>query len=917
MNNIIFASSSGPSIHTYGGGDILKAVFTAVAMLFGDNGIIGPMLFLCAAIGAGFACCKLLKDGSFDHFFYRFIIPFFVVYTVFSIPKTTVFIEDHLHSPKIVSVDNVPRLLAHFAEITSSIGFYLTEAIETAMHPVNDMKYSNTGMVFGAETALDFKKFQITNPDLKKDLMEFSKQCVLYDLALGRYSLEELKKSTDIWEFFKKRTSSLGMIQYCPPGSKDQCTYLSCSKVIEKFQPLFDKEKEYYAKQEIGKNLPLTFQALTKVSKDSEKLISQQLMINVLSDQFSSESFSKERASWQQYLTYQGSGAMAGNSIIYLRSVIEALIYGMFFLVLPISLLPGFGKIIAHWATGVVWIQLWPPLYAILSYIASVYCLGNSGHMSRELNEGLSIFSNLGLQSFSNNTSALAGYFMMSVPVISYYILQGGLHQFVQLASSAMSPVQQAISTAAAEQATGNYSYDNINVGQSSFGNTTAFQANLSPSIADGYFVEQKGFEKTEYTAGGVIYSQNSSNLASSINADQVFGESLQHQRQHAESNAETASKQYQDSVSSAVNSGASWINHLAHGKNLNETNSSREAYDAQQSARQLESAADNWGRQFGLSTKESLEYSIAGAVGGELGFGFPIKAINVGFNGSFGYTKNDSCGADQSKIMSSAINFAQSQEFQQSFQKVKDFSSSSAVSSFSDEGTRFSHDMTESYNALKSSQETYQAAKTSLDQVSDTSAWYEQNSHLIKDNLNQKYVDWAIDQLNQTHGDGSGFERFKDMMSSSDSSEIYQRQRMLYEFVQSEIDQKVGIQNPLNYREPSAAYDSSRIEKIDVNEEINSVYQAYSENIDRFYNDKRSLPVDEDKLKSSYYESKEDYDSKAYFTRNSVKSDRNFSVNEVNWNKRRPIKERIECRDEESVGYEVSVLPFFQRELE
>ena len=84
------------------------------------------------------------------------------------------------------------------------------------MHTVDDVKYTKTGLIFGSDTALDFRKFQITNPDLKKDLKEFSKQCVLYDLALGRYSLDELKKSTDIWNFLKERTSTLGMIYYCP-----------------------------------------------------------------------------------------------------------------------------------------------------------------------------------------------------------------------------------------------------------------------------------------------------------------------------------------------------------------------------------------------------------------------------------------------------------------------------------------------------------------------------------------------------------------------------------------------------------------------------------------------------------------------------------------------------------------------------
>ena len=126
MMNIFFASSSELTIHTYGGGKILQKVFVAISMLYGDGGIIGSLMFLCASLGMGFACCKMMGSLSFDHFFSRFMIPFFATYTIFMIPTTTVHIEDELHKPIIYKIDHVPRLLAHFAEIVSSIGYYVT-----------------------------------------------------------------------------------------------------------------------------------------------------------------------------------------------------------------------------------------------------------------------------------------------------------------------------------------------------------------------------------------------------------------------------------------------------------------------------------------------------------------------------------------------------------------------------------------------------------------------------------------------------------------------------------------------------------------------------------------------------------------------------------------------------------------------
>ena len=600
MSDLIFASSH-LTIHTYGGGKILQKIFVAISMLAGDGGVVGPLMFACAALGFGIICCKMLGTLAFDHLFSHYLVPFLAIYTIFIVPTTTVHIEDELHKPTIYKVNNVPRLLAHFAEIVSSIGYYATCGIEKAMHAVNDLKYSTTGLIFGSDTALDFKRFQLTNPDLQKDLREFSKQCVLYDLALGRYSLDELKKSTDIWSFLKERTSTLGMIHYCSPsntkGEKGKCEYLSCRQALDKFEPLFLNEKAYYAKQEIGKNLPLTFQALTKVKEDSQTLIGQQLMINVLSEQFGGQKFANERAHTQQNSTYQTAGFLASKGVVVMRCVFEAVIYVSFLFILPLALLPSGIKFLLNWVWLVVWIQFWPPFYAILNYIASIYAEYATGALHEGLsNTGMSIFSNLGLQNFANDTFALAGYLTLSVPYLSYIILQGGLQQFVQLAGTLTSPSQSAASAAAVEQTSGNYSYDNVSVGQYSYGNTTAFQKNIAPSVSDGYFVENQGSERVDYTSGGVIYTQNSSNLASSINADQVFGESLQHQKQHAESYAETTSQQYQSSIADATNIGSSLMSHLAHSENFNTGMSNREAQDAQQSVRHMESAADHWG---------------------------------------------------------------------------------------------------------------------------------------------------------------------------------------------------------------------------------------------------------------------------------------------------------------------------------
>jgi conjugal transfer mating pair stabilization protein TraG len=58
------------------------------------------------------------------------------------------------------------------------------------------------------------------------------------------------------------------------------------------------------------------------------------------------------------------------------RNVIEALTYALFpLMVLLLLLTSGRETMLAFkgYATILIWIQLWPPLYAVLNYMASIY----------------------------------------------------------------------------------------------------------------------------------------------------------------------------------------------------------------------------------------------------------------------------------------------------------------------------------------------------------------------------------------------------------------------------------------------------------------------------------------------------------------------------------------------------------------
>ena len=796
-----FLLSHSLTIVTYGGGEILTKIFQAISMIFnnGEDGIMRPLMVICASLGGFYALTRAFFSSSFEALILHYYFPLLVIGSCFLVPTTTVHIEDVLKKVKLggelrtssYSVSHVPLLLGKFAEIVSSIGYQLSEKIEKVMHMPNDPSYNATGMIFGSEAALDMSRYQISNANLEQNLHLFSKQCVLYDIALGRYSLDDLRTSTDLWKFFEDKTSQVRMIRYCPPdagGNLKLCTYESCKNAIEKMKPFFDKEKEKYAKLEIGRNLPLTFQALTGFQQSSadaigKELVAQQLTLNVLTDVLSKGNFAKRRAYDQQQSTYRTLGSLAANGLVTMRVVFEALIYVSFVFILPLSLFAGGLKSLLHWAWLTIWIQLWPPLYTILNYVMLLAARAKFGGWFSGLaasQQGLSLFTSIGMQNLNDEIFALAGFLGASVPYLSFILLKGGISSFVQLASSLTAPSQNAASSAAAEQTSGNYSFANTSFGQMSYENTSAFQAQMAPNISSGYFIDNQGDISTTFSQHSApVVNQSSSLLRTSILSDEVIGNSFQAQRQEAQSDLRNITENFMDSLSTSSRWSSDCILHLAHSDNFSHGYSGRESYAVQESANYLQSVAENWGQQYGFNARESLDILANAALSGGLGKSFLTYAsleakIGVGGSGSRGTSREE--------ILNSALSTVQNESFQKNFQKITDFAYSETNGSSTETGSRENRAYAQSLDQLYSKQLAYQSAESYLEQISENESWFKQNSHLIKQSLNDAFIGWMDARFE------GGYSQVRDILSRDCSEEI---QPLVREFVQSFITER------------------------------------------------------------------------------------------------------------------------------
>lgn len=808
---------------TYGGGEILQSLFNSIAMLFNHReGIVNPLLIISTSVGGLMAVTKAYFSPDASVILVRFFLTLIAIIGLVMMPPTNVIIKDNL-TDKVYAVGGIPSFFAYTAGTIATLGNGLTTAIEKAMHTPNDPGYNTTGMIFGSEMVLDISKYKISNAVLEQNLKRFAKQCVFYDLALNKYSLDELKKTADLWRFLSERSSKVRMIPYTDPsgadGKKRQTShYLTCQQALDKMTKIFEQEKNYHAKQDLVKNLPLTYQALSGLQASKEDLISQQLMMNVLSGEFSGDQFAKTRAAAQQKSTYLVLGSLAANSVVTLRAVLEAIIYSAIIFVIPLSTLPSGISYVTNWLWLTIWIQLWPPFFAIIHYIMQIAARGKgsaifSGLASSE--QGLSFFTSVGLTSLHEDLFAVSGYLAASIPFISYAVIKGGASSFMHLAGSMMTPAHSAATSSAGEQVSGSYNLANSSFGQLQYENSTGFQRNVAPSLAQGYYTENQGNLSTTYASGEMVLKQANSDLRINLSSDESITNAYQSMQQNADSFTHSQQRSYSESISTHGRSMSDITRHLAQSENYSEGISRRDAFDIQESARKLESTAASFSGQHGISERDGMALLCSTKQLSSFAKGAPVIGDILE---NLLPTGTSDCSTSKEALISSALNTVNSEDFSTNYQKVCDFATSTAHNTLDDQGVRLAEGVTRSLDEVASAQSQYQTAITHSDQVSESLSWAQQNSYFIRSALNQDFVNWASDRI--------GPEETRRVLINNCESEIGP---LITEFIMDFQEVHGNSLQQGEFQNPHEAFNMAQLPTIDKEEAFKAIHAATS----------------------------------------------------------------------------------------
>ena len=468
---------AGYTIYSYGDVDTLALIFNALAAITGGSSLTGAIaiVLILGFFGA------LISMAVMKHMYgVQWLIAVFLINGVLLVPKTTVQIVDKTAGQAPVLVDNVPWGIGSLASIVTSVGSGLTETFETAFQVLPAaltgngvvtlpaaLTYEKTGMMFGATLVQEASKTRFSDPIFEADLVNFIANCTIYDISQGLINAVEFNNSTDLWplmattnaaRFTTMHDSSSEVEPVSCPTAYAMIDATMADQVIDRITNMsvfvnpalkaklggnVTVDMADAAAAELDSQLVAAYQraALGGAATTSAQIIRQHGLINAVSGAgalFSQRTGDPSAlmlgmAQAQTTAAFNAQkiagGKIAESALPLLHNGITAIVYTAFPLVVLVALLlGGLGavKVLKMYALSLVWLAMWPPLYAVVNFLHSTKAAKATA---------LAAYSN-GIQGVTMATAptiydttiselSITSWLLVSVPIIASAIVFG------------------------------------------------------------------------------------------------------------------------------------------------------------------------------------------------------------------------------------------------------------------------------------------------------------------------------------------------------------------------------------------------------------------------------------------------------------------------------------------------------------
>lgn len=644
-------------VYTCGGIDLLEKAFNAVAVIFKTKDFTENLFFLAIAFGFAVALWKTISVFSFSPMIKQFLVPVYLMFALFTVGGKTVVIHDEISNEE-KAVENIPLLLAATSSGMSTISKGLTSLFEKAMHGADDPVYNWTGHIYAGQTFLGATKPRVIDGTTMENFQRFCKNCVRDDLGLGLYTRKELEEHPKILEFLANRSSQIRSSGYRitqedlnvidsmkgqdpPPYDGDkprvgELRQITCNQIAK---ILYQRThgKIVAAKDFIMNNFKGDREKILRLNGEGTpalgNLFQQSLAIDTIKNYTygGPTAFGAAKAEMQQLEAQKISGILSMKWIVALRNYLEALLYLFFPLILLFTLLMLGFKAIQGWIFLLGWISLWPPCYVCANFLLTSQFDNRAKGMGL-FGKGYTLFTSDGLFQLNQQMEGIAFGVFASIPILSLAVLmmaRGGATALAHWAGGLGGFAQGAAAQAAGEVVSGNYSFDNISMGNQQFSNHARDQRNLAASFVANEIRNQDpfGMTLTDKFGSNPIFQQTRSSLQAGVNIQESLSHSVGESQKESASFLDTSSESFSVDLAHTLNA-TEGLNRFA-STSHSQVDSADGSMSAQLSSmiQNADSISKDYAHTHGISEQRALEEALGGSLG--------MQVLGTGISGS------------------------------------------------------------------------------------------------------------------------------------------------------------------------------------------------------------------------------------------------------------------------------------------
>ena len=781
------------------GAEVLYQAFQAVST-FVKNDTWFSLIKIAEVIGVLMAAIVYIKGQDIRTFFY-WLIGFVLINALLLTPKERVVIRD-LANPTIVKVvDNVPLGVAFPLFLSTNIGNSIARTYDMFFSTPNDLKYTQTGLLFGQRLLEESFYIKPTNDKLGTNLNNYIQSCVVErNMIKGSNTFDELMNNKELINTLYAGSPAdyvnfNNSLQSCATAGRsianDLKSYASSDGPIKKLMNALGlKSMNPASLKEYNNKVSNVQQYFMNSSKSASEIYTQNMLVNAYRRSLehypasldgSSELIAQasEQSLTKMKLAHHSSYQIAGKTLPALHTVFLVLMVGIF----PIMVMAMFIRevawsVVKNYISVLFSLMMWPVLFAIFNSIITTL---NAQVMH---DEGFTLSNMDQVKENATMLAGMASWLLLSIPFLSFKLVTNLGQNIASAGSYLGNALASSTSADAAATAAGNYNWGNMQMN-----NINGNKVDLNSVYREGMStIQNKDGSTTTMTNNGQFVhnvDMGMSRLPFKIDALSSISSSLANSASVTERESAQYQQGFRHAMTNAYDNATQLSKHLAHNIDAGEGLSSDTRQALDKTFKELNSYKSNDSTNIQHSTEISNQSSTS--VNSGAAISPALKSIlPISVSGSINAQNTDARNNSGRLGSNFDVNIGYEGSQSDAYSKVKSLSETE-ISNIKDQDTRsLVRNLQASLRSADENWNSFVASQAKEKAISDVATLTQTNSFNVSDDYSQRFANYVYQTLGQDQA-------VNVLSANPNAQDLKTREALLQEFSQRYTEELIA----------------------------------------------------------------------------------------------------------------------------